>query len=236
MNGRSSGLVCASTLTCSSLIASSRADCVRGVVRLISSASTTLAKIGPSLKSKVCVWLLKMETPSTSLGKRSGVSWMRLNLQSMLRASDLASTVLPTPGTSSMSTWPRASRPMIRRSTALLCPRKTVRMLSRSFSIRSFATQPPGSFCCCRSQLLLPRRYDFPAPRLRPRDRRIILAGHRGMYIGATGGTGPGGRSVALKQRVIGRAEEAEGEARVVGAVDVHAGVRPYELLGGDVA
>ena len=39
-----------STETWPSLIASSSADCVRGVVRLISSASTTLAKIGPGLE------------------------------------------------------------------------------------------------------------------------------------------------------------------------------------------
>ena len=51
MNGRSSGSVWFSTLTCSSLIASSSADCVRGVVRLISSARTMFAKTGPGLNS-----------------------------------------------------------------------------------------------------------------------------------------------------------------------------------------
>jgi hypothetical protein len=39
---------------------------VRGVVRLISSASTMLAKIGPGLNSNVCEALLKMETPRIS--------------------------------------------------------------------------------------------------------------------------------------------------------------------------
>ena len=52
MNGRGSGWVCPSTDTCRSLIASSRAICVRGVARLISSARTMLAKIGPGLKAK----------------------------------------------------------------------------------------------------------------------------------------------------------------------------------------
>ena len=40
------------TETLTSCIASSSADCVFGVARLISSASTTLAKIGPGWNSK----------------------------------------------------------------------------------------------------------------------------------------------------------------------------------------
>ena len=51
MNGGSSGYVLPSTETWRSLIASSRALWVRGVVRLISSARITLAKIGPGLKT-----------------------------------------------------------------------------------------------------------------------------------------------------------------------------------------
>jgi hypothetical protein len=39
---------------CDSLIASSSADCVLGVVRLISSATMMLAKIGPGLNSNSC--------------------------------------------------------------------------------------------------------------------------------------------------------------------------------------
>jgi len=57
IKGRSSARVSFSTLTVSSAIASSKADWVRGVVRLISSASTMLAKIGPGLKSNLWVWL-----------------------------------------------------------------------------------------------------------------------------------------------------------------------------------
>ena len=47
-----------STVTCRSAIASSSADCVFGIARLISSTSTTFAKIGPgrNSKSRVC-WL-----------------------------------------------------------------------------------------------------------------------------------------------------------------------------------
>ena len=47
-----------STVTCASFMASSSADCVLGVVRLISSARMMLAKIGPGLKSKRCsIWI-----------------------------------------------------------------------------------------------------------------------------------------------------------------------------------
>ena len=52
MNGRGSSCVVSSIETEFSDIASSSADWVRGVVRLISSASTTFAKIGPRLSSK----------------------------------------------------------------------------------------------------------------------------------------------------------------------------------------
>ena len=88
---------------------SSSADCVFGDARLISSPTTMLAKTAPGLNSNSRVSWLKTETPVTSLGSRSGVNWMRRTEQSSERASALASIVLPTPGTSSMSRWPSAS-------------------------------------------------------------------------------------------------------------------------------
>ena len=48
--GAGSGRVCPSTVTWRSSMASSRALCVFGVARLISSASTTWAKIGPGME------------------------------------------------------------------------------------------------------------------------------------------------------------------------------------------
>jgi hypothetical protein len=51
--GSGSLLVMPSTVTEPSSIASSNALCVLGLARLISSASTTLAKIGPAQNSKV---------------------------------------------------------------------------------------------------------------------------------------------------------------------------------------
>ena len=69
----------------SSCIASSSADCVLGGVRLISSASRMLAKIGPGTKVQVR-WPVvgsssMMSVPVMSEGIRSGVNWMRLNIQ-----------------------------------------------------------------------------------------------------------------------------------------------------------
>ena len=60
-----------------------------------------------------------------SLGVMSGVNWMRLNEQSSDFASAEASVVLPTPGTSSMSTWPRQSTAIIISSTAFSLPTMT---------------------------------------------------------------------------------------------------------------
>ncbi len=51
MNGAGSGRATPSTETWPSDIASSRQLCVRGVVRLISSASTRFANNGPGLKT-----------------------------------------------------------------------------------------------------------------------------------------------------------------------------------------
>ena len=108
MNGVPSGWVSVSTVTWRSSMHSSRADWVFGEARLISSPSTMFAKIAPGLNSKSrCSWL-KTFTPVTSVGSRSGVNWMRRNEQSIDRAIALASIVLPTPGTSSISRWPSA--------------------------------------------------------------------------------------------------------------------------------
>jgi hypothetical protein len=51
MNGVSRTYVTPSTETCRSSMASSSADCVFGLARLISSPSTRLAKIAPGLNS-----------------------------------------------------------------------------------------------------------------------------------------------------------------------------------------
>ena len=84
-NGSGSFIVSCPAVTCRSCMASSSAACVFGGVRLISSASTMLAKIGPrtnrnsrfpsAVSSRIVV-------PVMSDGIRSGVNWMRLKVTS----------------------------------------------------------------------------------------------------------------------------------------------------------
>ncbi len=91
-------------------MASSRADCVFGEARLISSPRTMLAKIGPGRNSKALRLRSQMLTPTTSLGSRSGVNCTRPKMPWIERASAFARLVLPTPGTSSTRRWPSDSR------------------------------------------------------------------------------------------------------------------------------
>src|SRR5258708_7102557 len=66
-----------------------------------------------------------MLTPVTSEGSRSGVNWRRSKEQPRERASDLASIVLPTPGTSSIRMWPRLSSAMTQSSISAALPTST---------------------------------------------------------------------------------------------------------------
>src|SRR3954452_3887887 len=110
MNGSSSLYDVPSTVTWCSSMHSSNADWVLADARLISSPMTMFANTAPGRNSKSLEAWLYMDTPVTSEGSRSGVNWMRLTVQSMVRARVLASRVLPTPGTSSTSRWPWARR------------------------------------------------------------------------------------------------------------------------------
>src|SRR6476659_5508807 len=110
MNGAPTGRVTPSTVTADSSITSRNADWVFGEARLISSASTMEAKIGPGWNSKAPTDWSKMVTPVTSDGSRSGVNWIRDVVPWMVAASALASVVLPVPGTSSSSRWPSETR------------------------------------------------------------------------------------------------------------------------------
>ncbi len=114
-----------STVTWRSSIASSSADWVRGVARLSSSTSTTCANNGPGRNSHSLPARWKTETPVSSDGRRSGVHWTRWNTPPMLRASALASRVLPTPGTSSTRRWPPESSATSARVTGSGLPRRT---------------------------------------------------------------------------------------------------------------
>ena len=109
-NGQGRARVSPSTLTCFSSIASSSADCVLGLARLISSASSTCANTGPGWNTKRSCPRSYTDTPDRSLGIRSAVNCTRENCSPKVRASACASVVLPTPGTSSISRCPPASR------------------------------------------------------------------------------------------------------------------------------
>ena len=82
-----------------------------------------------------------MLDPRTSDGSRSGVNWIRRNEQSILAAMARASSVLPTPGTSSISTWPSASRATTASRITSGLPRTT----SPTFSISRFERERSSS-------------------------------------------------------------------------------------------
>ena len=71
--------------------------------------------------------------PETSIGRRSGVNWMRLNVQSTLAAKAFASIVLPTPGTSRKSTCPCAATAQRRRAMTSSLPMMILRMFAATF-------------------------------------------------------------------------------------------------------
>ena len=90
-------------------MASSSAAWVLGGVRLISSASTTFAKIGPGVKTSSrlpspCCWM--MSVPVMSDGIRSGVNWMREKFRSSTCAIEWISSVLASPGTPTIRLFP----------------------------------------------------------------------------------------------------------------------------------
>ena len=154
MNGVPRWYVTVSTVTCRSSMDSRRADCVFGDALLISSARTMLAKIAPGLNSKSPRSWLNTLTPVTSVGRRSGVNWMRRKEQSMDRARALASMVFPTPGTSSMRMCPSAiratraswtSRPLPWITRSMFCWMAANRVANCSQSPRSFRTATLGS-------------------------------------------------------------------------------------------
>ncbi len=134
--GAGSGRVWPSALTWRSCIASSRADWVRGVARLISSTSRTLAKTGPGTKRN---WLpSRMLEPVTSVGSRSGVPCTRAKVMPSAMANERASNVLPTPGTSSSRAWPSASRVVASRRSGRSAPTTAVATAS-STAVRNRA-------------------------------------------------------------------------------------------------
>ena len=154
MNGASRWYVVPSTVTWRSSMHSSSADWVLGEARLISSPTTMLANTPPGRNSNSRVSWLKTDTPVTSEGSRSGVNWMRRTEQSIERASALASIVLPTPGTSSMSRWPSESITTIASLATSGLPSMTFSMLARMRPVtraRVSRSAPSRRAACPRS-------------------------------------------------------------------------------------
>ena len=162
-NGVGNMCVTPSTVTCRSSMGSRSADCVRGVVRLISSTSTTFAKIGPGWKRNSCrPWSYTL-IPVTSEGSRSGVAWIRLKSPPIERASARASIVLPTPGTPSSSRLPSASRQIAAVSTTVGLPAMTRSTFSTRRRKAAVVSPTKGS------GRLTSRVSTFGGPRLRRR-------------------------------------------------------------------
>src|ERR687886_431389 len=129
-----------------------------------------------------------MDTPVTSLGSRSGVNWMRLKVQPLARARLLASIVLPTPGTSSISRCPWAASPITASSTSACLPTSTCSTVASSLRSSCVlwdrapsALMPRGSACTSYPSRRGRGRCGPPWPRRAPaavtpgRGRRRLL-------------------------------------------------------------
>src|SRR5262245_6419619 len=135
-----------------SCIASSSADCVFGGVRLISSARTMLAKIGPGANTiwrrPVAASSLTMSVPVMSDGIRSGVNWMRLNFRSSTFDSVAISSVFASPGTPTIRLLPPTNNDMRISSMTSPCPMirlpSSVMICCRPTFIRSASARSSG--------------------------------------------------------------------------------------------
>src|SRR5690606_39117288 len=128
-------------VTCFSCIASRRADCTLEGARLISSARTMFANMGPRLTWNSPDLGLKIKVPIRSAGSRSGVNWMRLNWQLMALDRAFTAVVLASPGTPSSSTCPSARTPISSFSSMFFWP-----MTVRPTSSRMFLMKAPSRF------------------------------------------------------------------------------------------
>src|SRR6185369_2459681 len=86
-----------------------------------------------------------MDTPRMSAGSMSLVNWMRWKCRPSDLASTCASVVLPTPGMSSISRWPRASR----QASAMRICGSLPRMIWPAASMMRATGESPAA-CNCR--------------------------------------------------------------------------------------
>src|SRR5215472_2356457 len=130
-------------VTWRSSIASRRADCVRGGVRLISSTRSRSVKMGPRCKVNELLERLKTLAPRMSAGIRSGVHCTRWNFSRKICASTFTASVFASPGTPSTSACPPTSRTRKSCSSASRWPTITFSIWHRTCVANSFAVLIP---------------------------------------------------------------------------------------------
>ena len=195
-NGAGRGWLTPSTLTAPDAIASSRALWVRGLARLISSASSTWANRGPGRKRKLPEAGSSTLTPIRSPGSRSLVNDCRRKPSPWLRASASARVVLPVPGRSSISRCPRASRQATARLTCRSLPTSTCD--SRRSSVGRSAAGSATIQRSCRSS----RRWASCRSASRTASRSMPAARPGS---GSAAGSAPRRRGPSRRQRARGR-------------------------------
>jgi hypothetical protein len=109
-------------VTCRSCMASSRALWTLAGARLISSARTRLAKIGPRWARELAGLRLEDHRADDVAGQQVGRELDALELDAQAVPRDLTRSVLARPGMPSSRTWPLASRATSRRSTTASWP------------------------------------------------------------------------------------------------------------------
>ena len=122
MNGLGRRWLTPPIVVCPSCIASSIADWVFALERLISSSRTRFAWTGPSWVTISPEAWFQICEPTMSLGIRSGVHWMRWNEPETAEARVCAAVVLARPGTDSTRTCPSASKHAVSALRRSSCP------------------------------------------------------------------------------------------------------------------
>ena len=120
-------------------MACNRADCVRGLARLISSAKSNWQNTGPLIKRNARLPSApssRTSEPRISAGIRSGVNWTRLSSRPRTLPSVWASNDLPRPGAPTIRTCPPDKIPISVCSTASFCPNIILETILRASASR----------------------------------------------------------------------------------------------------
>src|ERR1035437_5098846 len=162
-------------VTCFSCMASSNADCTFAGARLISSASTMFAKIGPFFTENLPVDWSNTCVPTTSAGSKSRVNWIRLNVVWTVSASVRTVSVFARPGTPSIRTCPPVRSEMIRRSTIASWPTTRRATWARTPSISVWSIALCSSLVTSRLECGMPGADSTPRSTMLPLDARECL-------------------------------------------------------------